>query len=216
MTNHHRLAACALLAALSTGTPALANNGTTGAFAPLAPATAQGAGADEESRLDYNYIWARWASGDGSLLQDGNGFNVEGAFEVGKNVHLYGDFDFIDFDDDVVELTRWSAAVGLQTPGTGPLSAYARAGFGSREYDGFTNNNDDGVFLSGGLRFLPIDPLEIEVRYSYTGSQPKYDSWRVGATLQVTESIGLGAAYDLGDEVSDDLNTLYAGVRISI
>lgn len=215
MTTPTTLAASALLAAFTIGGTAFANTGPMAPLAPFAPVL-QGAVEEPESRFDYSHIWVRWANGNGSLLDEGNGFNVEGALELNDTFHVYGDFDFIDFDDDLVEMTRWSAAVGVQSPDVGPLSAYARAGYAGREYDGFGVSSDEGLFFSTGLRFLPIDPLELEVRYSYTGSQPKYDSWRLGATLRVTDSIGLGAAYDIGDELGDDLNTLYAGVRISL
>jgi hypothetical protein len=215
MTTSMPLAACVLLASFWTGGSVLANTSPTLALAPLGPAP-QGAAATEASRINYNYVWARWANGNGSILDSGDGFNLEGAYEFGTNFHVYGDFDYVDFDTDIVELTRWSGAVGVHSPTTEAFSAYARVGFGAREFDGLPVTSNEGLFLSSGLRFLPVDRLELEVRYSFTGSEPKYDSWRFGATLQVSESIGLGAAYDLGDELDDDLETLYAGVRLSI
>lgn len=147
--------------------------------------------------------WKYAEGGLTSINPDGSdsvdGWFVGGSWEVGSTrlFHLFGEVGEVD------SALQWSAGGGWH------------GGFGKRAdlvaEAAFVDLDEvDGFRLSGGVRFMLLERLELSGFVNYSDLDTfDQTSFEIGGVFDLTKRFGVGASYDWGD----DFDTTRAFVR---
>lgn len=172
------------------------------AAAPLA-AMAEG--------LSYSYVEADYVDVDFDGAS-GDGFGLRGS--VGFLDNLFAFADYTDTSVEIVDLSTIAVGVGGHYPLGENLDATGRIGYTEldADIDGLGSGSDDGYLLSLGLRGQ-VSQIELEGNVIYTdysdlGSDTAFE---VAGRWNFTEMFSAG----LGYRTADDVDTFFAGVRLS-
>jgi len=208
------------------------------------------------AEISYSYIEADYINVDTNIAaritdtdvdarvstSDDSGFQVGGAWEFYRNVHVFGQYskaknDFgisgtlfgaplsVSGDFDVI---RWRAGLGYAYPISEVLSAYGQLSYDYIELDNIDlsgsnsdlSGDDSGVGLQGGLRFAPFEPSELfaYVRYSSVGDV------EIDSSSEFSDDIlyGFGGRYFVTDRIGvqigyevGQIDTLNVGARFA-
>jgi hypothetical protein len=208
------------------------------------------------AEISYSYIEADYINVDTNIAaritdtdvdarigtSDDNGFQVGGAWEFYRNVHVFGQYskaknDFgiggtlfgaplsVSGDFDVI---RWRAGLGYAYPVSEVLSAYGQLSYDYIELDNIDipgsntdlSSDDSGVGLQAGIRFAPFEPSELfaYVRYSSVGDV------EIDTSSDFSDDIlyGFGARYFVTDRIgvqvgyeAGQIDTLNVGARFT-
>lgn len=154
----------------------------------------------------------------GPVDDDGDGFGVKGAFQVGNQLFLTGEYQSVDYDDTNVDLDQFRLGADLG-PGAGASGKglYGRAEYVNIDGDGGGDQDGIGGHVGFGL------PLSQELRLHAEAGYLLLDDidgpeFLVGATYRVAQNFGVFADYrvscldpDGGGDV--DISDLRIGAR---
>ena len=173
------------------------------AAAPLA-AMAEG--------MNYSYVEADYVDIDVDGGPSGDGFGLRGS--VGFLDNLFAFADYTDSSVDIFDLQTIAVGIGGHYPLGANFDATGRIGYTEADVDvdGFGSASDDGYLLSLGLRGQ-VSQIELEGNVIYTdfsdgGNETAFE---VAGRWNFTEMFSAGLGYRSGD----DVNTFFAGVRLS-
>jgi len=171
------------------------------AAAPLA-AMAEG--------MSYSYVEADYVDIDADGAS-GDGFGLRGS--VGFLDNLFAFADYTDSSVDAFDLQTIAVGVGGHYPLGENFDATGRIGYTELDVDtAFGSGSDDGYLLSFGLRGQ-ISQFELEGNVIYTDYSDLGDDteFEVAGRWNFTEMFSAGLGYRSGD----DVDTFFAGVRLS-
>ncbi|HEX5340640.1 MAG TPA: outer membrane beta-barrel protein [Gammaproteobacteria bacterium] len=177
------------------------------------------ANAADEGDFNYNYVEGGFVNIDSGAGNQpagvGNlsGLGVDGSYEVAPNWRLVAGFNTISCCD--FRLTNFNIGVGYHRMLVQKLGLFVNAGFvssnGKYTPSGFSaSNNDTGVELSGGVRFIPVEKVEVDGFVSITSGNDFVDS---------TPSPGVLGMYNFAPQWSvfasytANADLFYTGVR---
>lgn len=161
--------------------------------------------------LSYNYVEAGIGRTEldvdaGSVDEvDGDGFSIAGSLAVTDNVHLFADFNTVDFDFDVDTRTirvggGWNLGLNEST------DFIARVAYLQTEVDFPGGDADeDGFDIGVGLRSAIAPAFEIEGAIDYVdlGGDDSGDTTFSGAARYfVTSQFAVGVALGVGDDAT--------------
>jgi hypothetical protein len=165
-------------------------------FAFSASASAQG--------FDYNYFsvgYQRVTLDDGAFDVDGDGFGIEGSFEVSESFFLTASYGMAEFEEQgiTVDVDTWDAGIGWHTAMNEQLDFVAdlsAAGFGSAD--------DNGLGLGIGLRYQASDAIELNGGIDYVDYSDGGDDtvFGLGLLWGVSDSVDIGVSGEWGDDSS--------------
>jgi hypothetical protein len=172
MFTHHRMLALAVAVAL--GAPAAAGAQDLG-FTYLEGGVVAGFVNDVEE--------SGTITDNGSALEletdSGSGGFIGGAWQFGKNMHLFGEYaltsqdlevsDGIDTVEGDFDLVRWRVGVGYAYPFSPKMAFYGRLSFDNAE---LKDADDDGIGGEVGMIWAatPVIHLQGHVRYTSVGA----------------------------------------------
>jgi hypothetical protein len=138
----------------------------------------------------------------------GDSWYGEASMGLFKNFHLSGRYLSGNYADNV-DLSLWRFAAGWHGMLGEKGDVVAEATWTNQEVD---NESDDGVGITGGVRWRFIKMFELDgfVHWTDYGTAGSTDSYEVRAIVDVWR-LGLGAAY----EMSSDDNRYNAFVRFN-
>ena len=178
--------------------------------------TAQAIAQPAEPR--YTYLEAGYVDIDlNDVDADGDGFALGGSLALGDAFYLagsYADYD-LNFGIDAQELLL---GVGYHYGLSSGLDLVAEGGYAHTEIDTqFGDFDDSGLYLSGGLRWMALERLELNGRVRYVDLDDSGDGTALllGGLFHVTPDLALGGGVELSDD-SDVYNIgfrLYLGAR---
>jgi len=173
------------------------------AAAPLA-ATAEG--------MSYSYVEADYVDIDLDGGPSGDGFGLRGS--VGFLDNLFAFVDYTDTSISFADFETIAVGVGGHYPLGENFDAVGRIGYSEAELSasGFGSASDDGYLLSLGLRGQ-VSQFELEGNVIYTDYSDGGDetAFEFAGRWNFTDMFSAGLAYRVGD----DVNTFFAGVRLS-
>lgn len=140
---------------------------------------------------------------------EGDGYRFEYAVDVRERAHLFGSYERFDIDDVDGDSTRKLFGVGAHFRPAQKLSVFGRVAYTDVALDlGAGNVGDDGVSVTGGVRYLLPGGWEVRGSAEYVslddGGSDTYA--RVGADFFVTDAVAL--AFDLEDRDQTSMATL--------
>lgn len=147
--------------------------------------------------LSYDYLEARYAQSEietdfGNI--DGDGWLLNGLFEITDSVHLFAGYDRLEFDDNArVRTTMFGGGFAFGVSPTTDI--ILRAGFVDGQLtDDFFELNDDGFMVSAGVRSLITPEIELygtfqSIDFEDIGEE---DSMTVGVDFYLNRDFAIG------------------------
>jgi hypothetical protein len=128
--------------------------------------------AAQPEQADYLYLDLGYGKSETDVPGgdvEGNGLGFEVSVPVREHIHLVGGYAASELDDNAdADSVEKYFGVGTQWSLARKLSVYGQAGVIDLDLDvGAGNLEDDGLFLSGGVRFMPTAGWEIRGGFDY-------------------------------------------------
>lgn len=161
--------------------------------------------------MSYSYVEADYVDLDIDNAPSGDGFALRGS--VGFLDNLFAFAEYTDASVDVVDIENIAVGIGGHYPLGDSLDAVGRIGYTETDLSaGPLSASDDGYLLSLGLRGQ-MAQFEAEGNVIYTDFSDGGDetAFEVVGRWHFTDMFSAGLAYRVGD----DVNTFFAGVRLS-
>ena len=172
-------------------------------FAFSASASAQG--------FDYNYFsvgYQRVTLDDGALDVDGDGFGIEGSFEVSESFFLTASYGMAEFEEQgiTVDVDTWDAGIGWHTAMNEQLDFVANLTYEYIDLSAanFGSADDNGLGLGIGLRYQASDAIELNGGIDYVDYSDGGDDtvFGLGLLWGVSDSVDIGVSGEWGDDSS--------------
>jgi len=161
----------------------------------------------------YNFVEAgySWLNLDDGI--DGDGYGLEGSFEIGDNMFAFAGYASFDADYDI-DGTFWEAGLGYHTGISDNTDFFAKAYYLDQSIDlgvfGGTQD-DDGYGVGIGIRGNVTDLIELfgEINYEDIGDDA-ITEFGAGIRFNLSDSfaLGLNASFD------EDVTTYGASARL--
>ncbi|GEM_PF-3175709 len=181
-------------------------------------------------RMNYSYIQATGLINtdleSSGADADGDGLGLRGGWIMGPYLFADGRYDDVDLNNDTdartgaLRLGLRKSIENLQSPLR--LDIYGMLAVEAAEIESGATEllNDEGVGLVAGLRFGPVEPVEIGVEYNYTDlGDSSADFFAVEGIWNVSRWFGLVIEYRTGEYDVDggpgiDRDDLNLGIRV--
>lgn len=189
--------------------------------------------------LDYINLNIDEVGDSGSVLDDlnnGGGWGIRGAYELGSNWFLFGQYSVTDADATFIndqnllfrsstDINRLDIGAGFHNPVNTTTDLAVRVAYTDIDSDGFNfggtssssfddlnEDSSDGFFIDAALRSQLLEQLEGSFGVRYTDLQ-EIDNFSVIGNLmyEFTPTIGL----NLGLEAGDSISHVLLGIRLS-
>lgn len=153
----------------------------------------------------------------GPVDDDGIGAGVKGAFQVGDQVYLTGEFQSVEYDDFNADFDQIRLGAGFG-PGMG---GKGEGLYGRAEYVRFDLDNEDDDGIAGHIGYgVPLNPqfrLHGELGYLLL-DETDGPELLIGGTYQIARNIGVFADYRMSFLEADgggdvDIDDLRIGAR---
>lgn len=166
-------------------------------------------------QTSYNFVAGSWQTLEldgGGVDVDGDGFGINGSFEVASNWHIGGEYSSTGFDFGI-DLNRLALGGGYHTDISATTSFYADLSWLNWEVDagsGLGSVDDDGYGFEVGLRSNITDRLELAGAIGVVDLGDGGDDTILnGAAWYRFDTFSLG----LNVEISDDITGFGIGGR---
>lgn len=159
----------------------------------------------EEPRYSYIEGGYQHLDIDGSGIDvDGDGLGLGGSLGLTDRVHLLASYSEVDLDFGI-DVTQFSAGVGGNLPMSGDVHLIGSVGYAWTEIDtNFGDADDDGFFLSGGVRWMVAPAFELTGEVTYVDFDDAGDdtTLSVGGLFSLTPDLALGVGASFGDDIT--------------
>ena len=165
------------------------------------------AGSAVAAELDYNYAELRYVDTEfdsGGFDADGDGFQIGGSMELAQSVHLFGNYQTLDFGSGV-DVSAFEVGGGYAMPLDNGADLVARLSYIDGEIDFGTGDADDSGFgFAAGFRNMFTSQIEGRAFINYTDLDESGDetSIELAGDYFLNDEIALGASLELGDDVT--------------
>jgi hypothetical protein len=173
----------------------------------LAAASFGVAGTASAAELDYNYAELRYIDTEldaGPFDVDGDGFELGGSMELAQSVHIFGNFQTLDFGSGI-DASAFEIGGGYAMPLNNNADLVARLSYIDGEIDTPAGDADDSGFgFSAGARSMFTPQIEGRAFINYVDLDESGDevSFELAGDYFVNDQIALGASLELGDDVT--------------
>jgi hypothetical protein len=166
-------------------------------------------GSAAAAELDYNYAELRYIETEldaGPVDVDGDGFEIGGSLELAQSVHIFGNFQTLDFGSGI-DVSAFEIGGGYAMPLNTGTDLVARLSYIDGEIDtpGPGGDADDSGFgFSAGARRMFTPKVEGRAFVNYVDLDESGDevSFEIAGDYFLNDQIALGASLELGDDVT--------------
>lgn len=163
--------------------------------------------------MSYSFIDLGYTEVDIDNGPTGDGVGLRGSVGFAENFFVFADYAMFDFSGGV-DVDLYSVGFGGHLAIADSVDLVGRAGYAKADASaGGFSVDDSGYLISAGIRAEVADGFELEGNVIYTdfGGGADDTAVAVAARYFFTKNFAVGAEYQL----SDDADTLFAGVRFS-
>lgn len=170
----------------------------------LSALAASGASAAE---LDYNFGELRFVDTEldaGAFDADGDGFKIGGSLELAQSVHIFGNFQTLDFGSGI-DASAFEVGGGYAVPLNNGADLVGRLSYIEGEIDAGPDDLDDSGFgFSAGFRnmFHPQIEGRAFIHYVDLDESGEETSIELAGDYFLNDEIAFGASLELGDDVT--------------
>lgn len=169
--------------------------------------------AAQAEEMSYSYIDLGYNEVDIDGGPTGDGIGLRGSVGFAENFFVFADYSMFDFSGGV-DVDLYSIGFGGRLEIADQVDLVGRLGYAKADASaGGFSIDDSGYLVSAGVRAQVADGFELEGHVIYTdfGGGADDTAVAVAARYFFTKNFAVGAEYQL----SDDADTLFAGVRFS-
>lgn len=165
------------------------------------------AGGATAAELDYNYAELRYIDTEldaGAVDADGDGFELGGSLELTDAVHIFGNFQTLDFGAGI-DVSAFEVGGGYVMPLNNGADLIGRLSYIDGEIDTpFGDADDSGFGFSAGMRnmFTPQIEGRAFINYADLDESGSETSFELAGDYFLNDQIALGASLELGDDVT--------------
>lgn len=163
--------------------------------------------------MSYSYIDLGYSEANLDNGPTGDGFGLRGSVGVAENFFVFADYASWDFPAGV-DVDLYSVGLGGRIGIADQVDLVGRVGYAKADASaGGFSADDSGYLVSAGIRAQVAEGFELEGNVIYTdfGGGADDTGVSVAARYFFTKNFAVGAEY----QVSDDYDTIFAGVRFS-
>jgi len=164
-------------------------------------------GSAAAAELDYNFAELRYIDTEldaGPFDVDGDGFELGGSMELAQSVHIFGNFQTLDFGSGI-DASRFEVGGGYAMPLNNNADLVARLSYIDGEIDTPAGDADDSGFgFSAGARSMFNPQIEGRAFVNYVDLDETGDevSFELAGDYFLNDQIALGASLELGEDVT--------------
>jgi hypothetical protein len=163
--------------------------------------------------ISYSYIDLGYNEVNIDNGPTGDGFGLRGSVGIAENFFVFADYSSFDFDGGL-DVDLYSVGLGGKISVAEDVDLVGRIGYAEVDasFEGFSGD-ESGYTVAGGVRSRITEGLELEGNVIYTdlGGGADDTALAVAGRYFFTKNFAIGAEY----QVSDDADTIFAGVRFS-
>lgn len=165
------------------------------------------AGAQEQERIPLRYSFAELRFVDVDRF-GGDGFQLNGSFELGSNWIALAGVTFLDFNNNV-DSTTFQIGGGYVYPYRSNFDLVGTVRYIRTDVDTPAGSADDsGVAVSGGIRGMFAQNFEVRGFVNHVALDDSDTSLEAAVDYHFTNRISAGASYEFGGD--DDVLTIGA------
>lgn len=159
------------------------------------------------AEFDYNYAELRYIDTDldaGPVDASGDGFEIGGSLELTPAVHVFGNFQRLDFGRGI-DVSAFEVGGGYAMPLASGADLVARLSYIDGEIDaGPVDFDDSGFGFSAGFRHMFHPQFEGRAFINYVDLDESGDetSIELAGDYFVSRELALGASLELGSDVT--------------
>jgi hypothetical protein len=164
------------------------------------------------AEMNYTYLELSLVDlevGQGPFNVDGNGFEVAGAYEFNDTLFVFGEWQDQDLDFGV-NGRQLEVGAGLVYPINDKLDFVGQLSYLDAELKaGGITASDDGLALSGGIRALVTDAVQLDASIKHIAFDDSDTGFSFGGRYYFNPTMAVGASADF----YDNADTLRIGFR---
>lgn len=160
------------------------------------------------SDLSYNYAELRFVDTEINSV-DGDGFRLNGSFELTGNWLLVGGYSTLDFDSADLSSLEIGGGYVHRYNQQMDFVGYAKLVRAEVDVNGGGSDDDTGIALAGGVRGTFAPQFEGRALLNYVNVDETDTYFEVGADYYFNEQFSAGATLEFGG----DADSLTIGVR---
>ena len=164
-------------------------------------------GSAAAAELNYDYAELRWVDTEldtRGIDVDGDGFEIGGSLGLTDQVHIFGNYQTLDFGSGV-DVSAFQIGGGYAMPLGNGADLIGRLSYIEGEIDaGPANVDDSGFGFSAGFRnmFHPQIEGRAFINYADLDESGSETSFEVAGDYFLNDEIALGASLEFGDDVT--------------
>ncbi len=165
--------------------------------------------------LSYNYAEASYVDAEFDNGPDGDGVSIFGVGEVGRQFHIFGGYETLEFDGGLLgdaDYDPLMAGSGYHRDLGERATFYGRASYVDVDVDTIIGSgSDDGFGLTAGVRGLLAPKWEVAAELAYVDLSDIGDdtTFTLRGLYNMTENFSFG----LGYRTSDNIDAFSASLR---
>ncbi|MEX2494893.1 MAG: hypothetical protein WD448_02325 [Woeseia sp.] len=165
------------------------------------------AGSAAAAEFDYTHGELRYINTEldaGQFDVDGDGFQLGGSLELAQSVHIFGNFQTLDFGSGI-DVSAFQVGGGYAMPLNNGADLVARLSYIDGQIDTPSGDADDNGFgFSAGMRNMFTPQIEGRAFINYVDLDESGDeySFELAGDYFINDEIALGASLELGDDVT--------------
>ena len=135
---------------------------------------------------------------------DGDGFGVNGSFEIGESWYINAGYSKVDFDFDI-DMDQASLGVGYHVAYSPRSDFFAEVAYvyADLSVSGFGSTDEDGYGVTVGVRGMVTDVVELVGKASYVDlGEADGSSFGVGALYSASDMIAIGLFADFDEDAT--------------
>jgi hypothetical protein len=164
-----------------------------------------------EGDIRYTYVEGGYQQVDIDDFGDGNGLYFGGSMRVHDSAFLRAEYNYAD-PGRGTDVRTLELAAGVRYAMTRDADAVLQVGYLDGKVDSrFGDFNDDGFFVSGGIRWLITELIELNAALRYVDLDRSGSDWTftVGGLVNLGEHLALTGGF----EFLDGADILKVGLR---
>jgi len=159
----------------------------------------------QAEEFDYSFVEGGYVNAEldtSGISVDGDGFGINGSFEIAENYFLFAEYSSLGFDFSV-DLNQLAVGVGGHWPISSTLDFVGTLSYEDAEVDsGFGSISEDGFGIGVGLRGALARNFQWEAGIDYSDLGDSDISFGVDGRYYFTQSFAIGGGVDIDDDVT--------------
>jgi hypothetical protein len=151
--------------------------------------------------FNYTYVEGGYISADmdaGPFDVDGDGLGIRGSLGLNDTLNLFADYASQDFDFGI-DMTRYDIGAGGHWGINNDLDFVGELAWVKVDLDGSASGSDDGLGLSGGLRYRATDKVELQGMLHYVDLSDSDTSFGINGRYYISKSFAIGGGLLFND-----------------